>query len=145
MKIALAGVLTYLWAVSVGPLMRTIFIWSWVTMRTIPTEPFQTVALGTPAIVGAALVAALVRQLLEWITGRFSKPERPSVIRQSLASAPAARALTEWIHPWVRVPLKAAWATLMLSGLMDDQRTGAVVFGVLLLLIGGREGIIPIP
>jgi hypothetical protein len=132
---ATAGVLTYLWATATVVLIRPLFTW-WD--MSIPLRAIAPVQQGWIWLVAAAVVAVVVRVLLEGLAGGSRRaPVVEDLETQRLASPPTRPAK---ILSIAGILLNAAALTLVLAGTYQRWLDPLLVLGITLILGAWLEG-----
>lgn len=139
----MTGALVFLWTQTVPLLIRPIYTWQG---KQPPSDAIVPLQGGAWLLVVVAVGASLARMVLQGQTAmQPSISARMDALEQRLASARPLVSLGQRVPASLSVVVQAAWATLILSGMLDTWLDG-LILGVLILFVqAARTGIIKIP
>ncbi len=145
----LTFVLVYLWVQMAPIVIRPIFTWlesGGQSIKLPPIEAVEPLQKRGMIVVYFAVLASLIRMVLQGLTAfRPESGKRLDKLQQQLTTAPPVLPLFDRLYPWVRVTMRALWATLMLAGLITIWQEGVALCALILALQAARSNLIYIP
>ncbi len=135
-----AGVLTFLWTLAAVVLIRPVFTWRSGSPAVQAIEPVQ---FQWEWLVGAAVIAALVRiTLQELVVRRSERASRVAVLQAQRSTDAGHRALSHGAGPVLAIVATVGGLILLLAGTYEDFIDPVVVLVAGALLVAWRAGMI---
>lgn len=123
----LMAALVYVWTQAAPTLIRPVYTWQGNQPPVAAIQPLQ---VNSQILVVVAAILGVIRIVIEYQSlNNPSVKKRASVLQQVLTERASSRPFPVWIA----VPIKAAFSTFMLSGILTGWQD-AIIVGVLLLL-----------
>jgi hypothetical protein len=143
------GGIVYVWIQATPLLIRTFWGWGWDKIFTTRiTTPAAMYYLQQPEmstqLIRLAVIAFMVRNVLEYRASRNpSVRQREERLTRGLTEADAHPGILRRLPPFVRALVPAGLMTVVLGGILTDQREGLVFFLFLWFLLIMQGTILP--
>jgi hypothetical protein len=143
LQAAIQGALVYVWTQAVPTLIRPVYTWQ-DTFPIIPVDAIQPLQKEWLSLVLLAIFLGAIRMGLEYFALRSSTfPQHAGRLQAALKPLLLERRRRRLLPIWVSIAFKAAFFTLILSGIISTWVEAIFLAAILAFIMVEREIILP--